>query len=425
MTFWIVASLLALAVSLILALTLLGVQGDRSAASAPAGPHGGADGGAERVDIALYRDQLAAVERDLERGTVTADEADRLRIEIKRRLLEADRTAAARGPQTRKSPAALSGAVAVLSGVVVVGGSLGLYWLIGAPGYPDLPRAARLEAAADARATRPSQAQAEAGLPPAPERPISEDHAALVAQLRTAVADRPDDLQGRRLLARNEAVLGNFVAAHRAQAEVLRILGDEATAGDYADLGDLLVLAAGGYVSPEAEAALTAALDRDPANGAARYYLGLMQLQTGRPDRAFQIWEAQLRAGPAEAPWIPPIRTQIGEAAARAGIDYSLPPAGADTAPQRGPTAADVAAAEDMSPAQRMQMIEGMVTGLSERLATEGGTPQDWARLIRALGVLGERERAAAIWAEAQQVFPDGTTIIPVLRAARDAGVAE
>ncbi|MBE0552895.1 MAG: c-type cytochrome biogenesis protein CcmI, partial [Rhodobacteraceae bacterium] len=46
---------------------------------------------AENPDIAVYRDQLAEVERDLARGTLAADEAQRLRTEVARRLLEADR----------------------------------------------------------------------------------------------------------------------------------------------------------------------------------------------------------------------------------------------------------------------------------------------------------------------------------------------
>ena len=50
-------------------------------------------------------------------------------------------------------------------------------------------------------------------------------------------------------------------------------------------------------------------------------------------------------------------------------------------------------------------MIESMVDGLAQRLATEGGPASDWAQLIRALGVLGETGRANAIWQEAQTVF--------------------
>ena len=50
-------------------------------------------------------------------------------------------------------------------------------------------------------------------------------------------------------------------------------------------------------------------------------------------------------------------------------------------------------------------MIRGMVSRLSDRLATQGGSPAEWARLIRAYGVLGDPARAHAIADEAMQVF--------------------
>jgi cytochrome c-type biogenesis protein CcmH len=409
MLFWIVAAGLALAVTGLIALALLRAQD--------------AEAELERFDIRIYRDQLSAVDKDLARGLVGEEEAERLRTEIKRRILEADRASADTGP-TGRAPKSATLVIAALSGVAVLGGSLWLYTVIGAPAYPDMPLVARLDEAAERRATRPTQAQAEASLPAAPDPSASADFLELMDRLRATVAERPSDLDGHRLLARNEAGLGNFAAAHAAQKRVIEILGPAATARDWADYGDLMVLAAGGYVSPEAERAFEEALARDPGNGTARYYLGSMQLQIGRPDLAFRIWQAQLREGPPDAPWIGPIRAQIEQAAARAGIDYRLPPAPDGAAPA-GPSAADMEAAEGMSPAERMQMIEGMVSGLSERLATTGGPPEDWARLIRAYGVLGRREQAAAIWAEAQQVFDDEVARLPILRAARDAGVAQ
>ena len=132
---------------------------------------------------------------------------------------------------------------------------------------------------------------------------------------------RADDLSVgviKGLLARNEAALGNFKAAYEAQQAVLSIKGAEATASDYADYADMMILAAGGYVSPEAENALRGALARDASNGTARYYMGLMAAQTGRPDQAFRVWDALLKEGPSDAPWIAPIRSQIEEMAARA-----------------------------------------------------------------------------------------------------------
>ena len=227
----------------------------------------------------------------------------------------------------------------------------------------------------------------------------------LLGQLRTTVAQRPDDIQGHTLLMQQERRIGNFIAAKDAQLRIATLKGDSVNTQDLADLGELQVLAAGGYVSPEAEMSLRASLAQDATNGTARYYLGLMLLQTGRPDQAFRIWDDLLRAGPEDAPWIPPIVAQIEELAELAGVSYALPEIGSSAL--RGPSAEDIDNARDMTPAERMDMIGSMVSGLSQRLAEEGGPARDWARLISSLGVLGEWERAQAIHANAIEVFAD------------------
>jgi cytochrome c-type biogenesis protein CcmH len=87
-------------------------------------------------------------------------------------------------------------------------------------------------------------------------------------------------------------------------------------------------------------------------------------------------------------------------------------------APPRGPTAEQVEAAQAMAPEDQRAMIEGMVAGLAERLATEGGPPEDWARLIGAQIVLGRTEDAAAIAAEARTVFADLPEALALIDAA-------
>ena len=70
---------------------------------------------------------------------------------------------------------------------------------------------------------------------------------------------------GLRLLVRNEAALGQcrrrLCGTGKSDPDVK---GPEATADDHALLADLMIAAAGGYVSTEAEAALRMALQRDP-----------------------------------------------------------------------------------------------------------------------------------------------------------------
>lgn len=195
--------------------------------------------------------------------------------------------------------------------------------------------------------------------------------------------------------------MGNFDAAWQAQQRLVALKGDAASANDYAQLGEMMVVAAGGLITPEAEKVFAAALQKDPENGLSLYYIGLMMAQNAREDRAFRIWDGLLRNSPDDAPWVPTIRQNISELAWLAGENDYTPPMPKDV----GPSQADIAAAADMTPAERQDMIRGMVGQLNDRLAQEGGSADDWARLISSLRMLGEVERADAIYGEAKGKF--------------------
>ncbi|MEP2530936.1 c-type cytochrome biogenesis protein CcmI [Shimia sp.] len=409
MVFWISAAALALAATGFIALAVLRRRDD---AEHPAA-----------FDLQVYRDQLKEVDKDLARGVINATDADRARTEISRRILAADaQLQAAKGQGTSKA----RGGVPLIAGlcIVLVGASFFAYSQLGAPGYDDQPLNLRLEASRERLDNRKSQAAAEADVPAAPGPTPGPDFVALMEKLRASVAERPDDLQGYELLARNEASLGNMQAAYEAQANVIRLKGDSVTATDYSIHANMLIAAADGYVSPKAQESLRSALEIDPINNLARYYWGLMLLQNDRPDLTFRIWDRVLTQSPPDAPWVPAIRARITDLAWFAGVDYQLPaPPHSDGL--TGPDSDDVTAADEMSEEDRQDMIRGMVSNLAERLATEGGTPQEWARLLVAYGVLGDTERAAVIWEEAQQVFADVPDALEIVRdGARSAGVA-
>lgn len=374
------------------------------------------DVAASAPDLQIYRDQLAEVDRDLARGLIPPDEAQRLKTEVSRRLLDADRAAQAAAPARASGRVLLPAALVALA----LAAAFLAYDRLGAPGYRDLPLKLRLAMSEDLRKTRPSQADAVAKLPPVQPAPADPAFTELMDKLRAAMKDRPDDPRGLELLAQNELLLGNFAAAETAQQALIRAKGDAATGADYAALAEILIRQAGGYVSPEAEAVLVQSLQRDPLNEAARFYSGLMFAQIGRPDQTFKLWRPLLEQGSPDAPWTEMIRAEISGIAAAAGVDY-MPPA---VLP--GPSADDVAAAQDMTPEERQQMIRGMVDQLSTRLASEGGPAADWARLITSLGVLGEMDRAEAIWAEAQTRFADHPDdLATVTEAARQAGLIQ
>lgn len=400
MLFWIITGLLTLGVVATLALALMRGTADERPPAA--------------YDLDVYRDQLREVARDLERGVLSEADAERATNEVSRRILAAD--AALARSQSGMHVGRAAPVVALGTALILIGGTFYIYLELGAPGYGDLALRDRIESAQILRAERPSQDAAEASLPSPPLSDASPDYVALVEQLRDAVQNRPDDLEGLILLSQAESRLGNFAAAHAAKAQVIEQKGADATATDFSEYADLMILAAGGYVSPEAEAVLERTLAMDPTDGPARYYFGLMMSQTGRPDTALRVWDQLLREGPEDAPWITPIDAQITNMAMRAGVDYARPAIGSG----RGPSQADIAAAEDMTPSERMDMIRGMVTGLSDRLATEGGPVEEWAQLISALGTLGEIEQSRAIFNNAMDVFGNDLTAVDILNRTAD-----
>lgn len=387
MLFWILTAALVAVIGLLVVLALL-------RPGAPASP-------SALTDVQVYRDQLADLEKDRERGVIGEEEAARTKVEISRRLLEADRIAAA-GADSRPAP---QGASAVMAGLAVamLAGAFGLYQWLGAAGLPDVPLKARLAAADQRYDARPGQDEAEklalAERGPAP--PVEPQFAELMERLRKAVADRPNDLTGLELLATNEMNTGNYRAGWEAQRRLIALKGEAAEAQDYARLGEFMTIAAGGLVTPEAEAAFSSAMAKDNRNALSLYYLGLMMGQNDRPDRAFRLWDALLRGSAPTDPWVPVVQQNIEALAWIAGeTDYTPPlPAGG------GPSAEDIAAAEAMSPEERAEMIRGMVESLNARLANEGGTGADWARLISSLRMLGEEGRADAVLGEARGKF--------------------
>jgi len=370
--FWVIAlALVAVVLSILLA--------------AARRPQGGEPAGAE--DVAVYKDQLAEIGRDLARGTISADEAARLRAEVGHRLLDADR--AGTGAPVR-APGRMPWPILGAAGALVLAGSVLVYDRLGAPGYPDMPLQARLAGLDAAIAQRPSQAAELARLG------ATRDAAALsaLAGELAAVSDAT---------ALREAFAARFAEGAMPEAvltmeRLLAVLGPEVTAADHSSHALALVAEVQGYVSPEAEAALRDALRLDLSNPVARYLVGEMFLQGGRFDQTFRFWRPLLEEGDPDAPWVISIRRQIGMVAELAGIRYEVPP-------MAGPDAADMAAAAEMSPEERQAMIEGMVTRLEDRLAADGRNVEDWERLIRSLAVLERLADAQRIYNEAMVKF--------------------
>jgi len=372
-------------------------------------------------DLQFYKAQLDEVERDVARGLLMPQEAQQLHAEIARRLLKSAKIQNVGAGETGNRPWVL--VVAVLTAFLLLGGSLALYGTLGAPGYSDLSQSDRIARAKELHDNRPLLPEYIERLPPLDKPEAGTAYLDLIEKLRQTVAERPNDLEGQILLAGTEASLQNFMAASVAQENVVRLKGADASVADHFDHAELLIFAGRGYVSPEAETALERALALQNDHQPSLYYMGLLLVQIDRPDRAFRIWQKLLAEAEPNSPWLEPIRGQIEDVALAAGVtDFELPP----LLVKRGPTQDDIEAAGRMTSEEQQAMIEGMVEGLAERLSSEGGPPEDWAKLLRALSVLGRALNALEIYKEAQVVFADHPDALKTIEeTARLLGMAE
>ena len=322
---------------------------------------------------AVYRGQLAELERDRADGLVGPEAAAAARREIERRILaEDDRPPEPSGDTTavRTVGAAASLLVVVLAGAI--------YAATGSPGLPGQPLAGRTD-----------------------EAPGRDDDgmASLVARAEARVAGDAFDIDGWMLLANTYAFSRRYGAASRAMAEALALDGGDAR--NWARYGEYIVLSRDGLVTPAARLAFARARRVDPDQPVARYYEGVAHAQDGDLTGALGVWRPLLAESPADAPWLGPLRRRIADAEALAG---SADVAGG--AALAGPTEEDIAAAAGMSPEERHETILGMVEGLAARLEGDPDNLEGWARLAHAYGVLGE-------WPKSRDAYDRALSLAP------------
>jgi cytochrome c-type biogenesis protein CcmH len=317
-------------------------------------------------DLAVYRDQMRELERDRSAGLIGSAEADAARVEISRRLLAAA-DAQAHAPTASLAPWRRR-FIAVAAMLALPLSAVPFYLALGFPGLPDQPLAARANG------------------------PENRSIAALVAQVEDRLERNPQDGRGWEVIGPVYMRLGRFDDAVRARRNALRLLG--ASAAREGDLGEALAAAANGVVTAEAKNAFDRALALDAHDPRAKFFIGVAAQQDGRNAEAAAIWRELLAQAPADAPWAHVVRQSL------ARLDN---PAAGTTAP--GPSSADVAAAADMSPEARVQMVRGMVERLAERLARDGSDLDGWVRLVRAYVVLGDHERARGAATDARRAL--------------------
>lgn len=379
MLLWIILGSLTAIVLLVLLRPLLGARTSEHAR--------------EAFDAAVYRDQLGEIDADRARGLIGETEAEAARLEIARRLLQADSSELSHPEDNSGRGHARAAMIAVATVLPLL--ALGLYLVYGSPRLPDQPLALRLQ--------DPSNAQ---------------NLEALVARVEARLREHPEEGEGWDVVAPVYMGWQRYQDAADAYGQAIRLLGPSAKR--LSGQGQALVLANNGVVSDEARTALERAVALDPSLTEPRILIAIAKEQDGQFAAAIEDWRAILAKSQGDAPWRQMVEQRIvSDEAHLAGKPVADEAAPGGTVPDRpvagGPSGADIAASQDMSPADRQAMIEQMVQRLAARLDQDGSDLAGWLKLVKAYSVLERKDDAEKALARAKTKFTGNTQALQQL----------
>jgi len=202
--------------------------------------------------------------------------------------------------------------------------------------------------------------------------PSEHDLRGLIAVLAERVRQRPADPRGWTLLGRGYLTLGDSADAAAAFRRAIPLTPPTQRADLYSAYGEALVLANGGALTADAEAAFTAALRSNPKDFASRYYLGVAYANRRDTTHALALWSSLLADAPPNASWREELLDRIALLTGKSG------------------KAPDIGA---------------MVSSLAARLKAHPKDAEGWQRLVRAYAVLGDAAKAQAALSDARSAL--------------------
>jgi cytochrome c-type biogenesis protein CcmH len=243
--------------------------------------------GAIASNKAVYFDQLAELDAELEAGKIDRGQWETARGEIERRALDEAPAGVAAAPPSR------SRAAAVALGLALPAAAAALYVLLGNP-----------------QALRPAAA------PVAQQESVTpQQFEAMVEKLALRLKNRPDDVEGWTMLGRSYSVLGRYPDSVSAYARAVKLRpGDSALLADYADA---LAMSRGRDLTGIPEKLLARALELDPSNVKALALAGTAAFQRRDYKAAVGYWQQALPFVPDGTEVADSMRGGIAQAEAR------------------------------------------------------------------------------------------------------------
>ncbi|WP_203292519.1 c-type cytochrome biogenesis protein CcmI [Maricaulis parjimensis] len=237
-----------------------------------------------RRGLGVFAGQLDELKRDLELGLVEPEAAQAAEREIRRREAAAEAIgpdAESVRPGLRLSLILSSVAASMLAVVIYM--AIGSPFLVGreAPAQPEMPQEIQ----------------------------------AVMAEIDALAADlmaNPDNPQGWAVLGQAYTTLGRYSEAVVAFENAINGVPDSAFL--FSALGQAYLFEAQGTVTPAAREAFSRALDLDPTDVRARFFLAEAQYQSGNREAALAAWQALLEDAPDDAGYRPMIEDRLAAA---------------------------------------------------------------------------------------------------------------
>jgi cytochrome c-type biogenesis protein CcmH len=295
LAFWIVAAILTAVALIFLLVPLLRTRPPRGPSS-------------REANLAILRGQRGEIESDIVHGVLPGESRDEALAELVARAGEDLNVGSEAVDAPARRPWILASVLAALLPLCAVG----IYFAVGSP------------AALDAR---PAAAQA-----PFSDRQIE----AMVESLAKKVRDRPNDVEGWRLLSRSLNALGRFPEAVEAYAHLLTLAPNDPDV--LADYADALAMTQGQKLTGKPAALVAQALAIDPNHPKSLALAGTAAMNSGEYRLATGYWSRLLGQLAPESDDARQVRAILAEISARAASG-AKPPALAQAPRQQDPEA--------------------------------------------------------------------------------------
>ncbi len=323
-----------------------------------------------RLNAAIHRDQLHALEADLARGVISQPDFEASRDELQLRLLD-DTESFEASPRAQTSGGFwTTRRTATLVGLSLPGLALALYWQLGTPQAIDMKPAGQVT-----------------------EQQIRQ----MIDTLADKLKANPDDQKGWAMLARSYKMLNRFDEA----AQAFDKAGSQVTSDPdlLVDHAELLAMMAGNKLDGRPAQMVEAALRLNPEHPMGLMLSGIAAFQASNFKVAIAQWEKLLALMPPESADAQQMRDNIAEARNKAGLPTTesnkLPPVPAG-------------AAAGMTP----EKINEMVERLAARLKANPDDLPGWAKLARAYKVQGRLTEAEQAYARTGKLLDTDADLV-------------